>query len=699
MQKFNAMKTRSANALFSFFMAVGNVLGYAAGSYGNLYKVVPFTKTEACDVYCANLKTCFFISIFLLIVLVTFALISVKEPKFVREIREADQDGGSVPFFKEIIGALKHLKKPMWVLMLVTRLNWIAWFPFLLYNTDGMGKEAYGGAVGDALFDKGVRAAEDYRKHAGHYQNPAPDVKAAALSLFAILGIPQAVRGLNDDKQHSSFYVQHTAPAYPPVPQWKILTVASIAAGIQFGWALQLSLLTPYSQLLGVPHTWSAFIWLCGPMSGLLVQPIVGYYSDRTTSKFGRRRPFIAAGTFLVAISVFLIGYAADFGRSLGDDLNKKTKPRAVGLFVVGFWILDVANNTMQGPCRALLADLSGGNPRKTRSANALFSFFMAVGNVLGYAAGSYGNLYKVVPFTKTEACDVYCANLKTCFFISIFLLIVLVTFALISVKEPKFVREIREADQDGGSVPFFKEILGALKHLKKPMWLLMLVTCLNWIAWFPFLLYNTDWMGKEVYGGAVGDALFDKGVRAGALGLMLNAVVLGVISLAIIYLARGFNNAKWLWGIANFVLCICLAMTVWVTKAAEDYRKHAGHHQNPSPGVKAAALSLFAILGIPQAVTFSIPFALASIFSDSSGAGQGLSLGILNLAIVIPQMLVSVVAGQLDAAFGGSNLPAFILGSVAAAASGICALTVLPTPESELPTSKALGSTSFPGH
>ncbi|KAK6938506.1 hypothetical protein RJ641_032014 [Dillenia turbinata] len=389
----------------------------------------------------------------------------------------------------------------------------------------------------------------------------------------------------NDNKQHSSFYVQQTPAASPSVPLWEFGTVASIAAGVQFGWALQLSLDSLFSAL-GVPHTLTAIIWLCGPMSGLRVQPIVGYYSDCSTSKFGRRSPFIVAGTILVAISVFLVGYAADLGK------------------------------TLQG----IPADLSEGDPGKTRSANAMFAFFMAAGNVLGYAAGSNGNLYK----------------------------------------EPKFEKQINEAEQNGGSARFFKEIIGALKNLKKPMWLLMLVTCLNWIAWFPFLLYNTDWMGKEVYGGAVGDELFDEGVRAGALGLMLNAIVLGVTSLAIIYLARGFKNAKMIWGIANFVLCICLAMTLWVTKAAENYRKHADHYQNPSSSVKAGALTLFAILGMPQAVTYSIPFALASIFSESSGAGQGLSLGVLNLAVVVPQMVVALVAGQIDAAFGGSNLPAF---------------------------------------
>lgn len=137
-------------------------------------------------------------------------------------------------------------------------------------------------------------------------------------------------------------------PSSPPAPVRKFILVASIAAGVQFGWALQLSLLTPYVQLLGIPHIWSAFIWLCGPVSGLLVQPIVGYYSDRCTSRFGRRRPFIAFGAALVAVAIVLIGFAADLGYMAGDSLAKPSKPRAVAIFVVGFWILDVANNMLQ---------------------------------------------------------------------------------------------------------------------------------------------------------------------------------------------------------------------------------------------------------------------------------------------------------------------------------------------------------------
>ncbi|CAL0300662.1 unnamed protein product [Lupinus luteus] len=497
-------------------------------------------------------------------------------------------------------------------------------------------------------------------------------------------------------KKSNSLHVEALVPNESS-PVRKIIVVASIAAGVQFGWALQLSLLTPYVQLLGIPHKWSSFIWLCGPISGMLVQPFVGYHSDRCTSRFGRRRPFIAAGAIAVAVAVFLIGFAADLGHATGDDLAMQSRPRAIAIFVVGFWILDVANNMLQGPCRALLADLSAGDHKKTRKANAFFSFFMAVGNVLGYAAGSYSGLHKIFPFTVTKACDIYCANLKSCFFISIILLLTLTTIALIYVKERAFVRDekkLEEEEEETVTIPCFGELLGAFHELKKPMWILLLVTCLNWIAWFPFLLFDTDWMGKEVYGGSVGNGkaskAYDKGVRAGALGLMLNSVVLGVTSLGVEILARVVGSVKRLWGIVNFLLAISLAITVLVTKMAQHSRHFPDGDINadplpPTAAIKAAAFTLFSLLGIPLAITYSIPFALASIFSTTTGAGQGLSLGVLNLAIVIPQMIVSVLSGPWDDAFGGGNLPAFVVGAVAAAASGILCIVLLPSPPPEL--------------
>ncbi|ERN12617.1 hypothetical protein AMTR_s00025p00229310 [Amborella trichopoda] len=431
-------------------------------------------------------------------------------------------------------------------------------------------------------------------------------------------------------------------------PLSKLATAASIAAGIQFGWALQLSLLTPYVQQLGIPHTFSSFIWLCGPVSGMIVQPIVGYNSDRCRSRWGRRRPFIAAGAVLVMVATVLIGFSADLGYFMGDEIEgevKMRRPRAIVVFVLGFWVLDVANNMLQAPCRALLADLAGKNQSKTRSANGFYSFFMAVGNILGFAAGAFPNLHSLFPFTLTQACNAYCADLKSAFLLSNLLLLTLTTLSLTSISETAVPEErnghhnSHHDDEEEEREAFLGEIIRALRDLPRPMWVLLLVTSLNWLAWFPFLLFDTDWMGREVYWGSLNGnesdlEKYNAGVRVGSLGLMVNSVVLGATALVVEPMARRFRATR-LWGLVNFVLAFCLGFSVVVTKLAEFYG-------GATAGVAVLAVALFALMGVPLAVTYSIPFALASIFSRNSRAGQGLAMGVLNLAVVVPQVIAN---------------------------------------------------------
>lgn len=180
------------------------------------------------------------------------------------------------------------------------------------------------------------------------------------------------------DRRRSRTRPAAQEPARPKTPLRKLMRVASVACGIQFGWALQLSLLTPYVQELGIPHAFASVIWLCGPLSGFFVQPLVGHMSDRCTSRFGRRRPFIVAGATLIVVSVLIVGHSADIGWLFGD--RGESKVGAIAAFVVGFWLLDVANNTTQGPCRALLGDLTGKTNIK-HLCSYLYVFFLICDN------------------------------------------------------------------------------------------------------------------------------------------------------------------------------------------------------------------------------------------------------------------------------------------------------------------------------
>ncbi|XP_039022021.1 sucrose transport protein SUC4-like isoform X2 [Hibiscus syriacus] len=497
---------------------------------------------------------------------------------------------------------------------------------------------------------------------------------------------------------------RHRAGGRPPVRARirlrQLFRVASVACGIQFGWALQLSLLTPYVQELGIPHQWASIIWLCGPLSGLVVQPLVGHMSDRCNSRFGRRRPFIVAGAVSIIVAVLIIGHSADIGWLFGD--TDASRPRAIVAFVFGFWILSEKDH------------------RRTRVANAYFSLFMAIGNILGYATGSYSSWFKIFPFTRTAACNVDCANLKSAFYLDIIFISITTYVSVLAAKEvplgsveisTTFNEEGPEHSGGNAEEAFLWELFGTFKYFSGTIWIILSVTALNWIGWFPFLLFDTDWMGREIYGGEPNEGSnYATGVRMGSFGLMLNSVVLGITSVLMEKLCSK-RGAGFIWGVSSILMALCF-LSMLILSFVTNHMDYIGHDPPPA-GIVIAALLIFSVLGFPLAplrklqfnqsqlndllgsnhkasstrgcpnplfnITYSVPYALISTRIESLGLGQGLSMGVLNLAIVIPQVLVSVGSGPWDQLFGGGNSPAFAVAGVASLMSGLMAILAIP--------------------
>ncbi|XP_008778274.2 sucrose transport protein SUT4-like isoform X2 [Phoenix dactylifera] len=460
-----------------------------------------------------------------------------------------------------------------------------------------------------------------------------------------------------------------------------------VGAGVQFGWALQLSLLTPYIQTLGIKHAFSSFIWLCGPITGFVVQPCVGIWSDKCHSKYGRRRPFILAGCLMISLAVTLIGFSADVGYLLGDTKEHCStyngpRYRAAAVFVIGFWMLDLANNTVQGPARALLADLAG--PDQRNSANAIFCSWMALGNILGFSSGASGNWHRWFPFLTTKACCEVCGNLKAAFLVAVAFLMFCMLVTLYFAKEvPLEARPAQHlsdsspllnnslqrdhessqanlgkqdsgrgseilgkansdghldfsSDVDQDHIEAFRDgpgsvlinILTSLRHLPSGMHSVLLVMALTWASWFPFFLFDTDWMGREVYhGNPNGDPseslAYHKGVREGAFGLLLNSVVLGVSSLLIDPMCRRMG-ARFVWAMSNFIVFICMAATTITSLLSISQHSNGIQHViGENTAIKIAALVIFSILGFPLAITYSVPFSVTADLTADTGGGQ----------------------------------------------------------------------------
>ncbi|EEE69684.1 hypothetical protein OsJ_29321 [Oryza sativa Japonica Group] len=290
--------------------------------------------------------------------------------------------------------------------------------------------------------------------------------------------------------------------------------------------------MAPYNKTLGIPHALTSVMWLCGPIAGLIVQPCVGLYSDKCTSSLGRRRPFILTGCIIICISVIVIGFSSDIGYALGDtteDCKVYRGPRyhAAAAFILGFWLLDFSNNTVQGPARALMADLSGRHGPS--AANAIFCSWMALGNILGYSSGSTNDWHKWFPFLMTRACCEACANLKAAFLVAVVFLGLSTAVTMVFAREVA-LDPVAAAKRNEGEASGLLAVFKGMKNLPVGMPSVLIVTGLTWLSWFPFILFDTDWMGREIYHGRPDGSpaevtAFQEGVRQGAFGLLLNSL------------------------------------------------------------------------------------------------------------------------------------------------------------------------------
>ncbi|XP_020251065.1 sucrose transport protein SUT1-like [Asparagus officinalis] len=188
----------------------------------------------------------------------------------------------------------------------------------------------------------------------------------------------------------------------------------------------------------------------------------------------------------------------------------------------------------------------------------------MAFGNILGYASGSTGEWHNWLPFLNTSACCDACANLKGAFLVAVVFLLLSMLVTLIVAKEVPLSSIPGKGEEEHRAE--FLDIFRSIKNLPPGMPSVLLITGLTWLSWFPFILVDTEWMGREVFHGnpkgtpSQIDA-FDRGVRTGAFGLLLNSIILGIGSFTIEPLCRKLTP-RIVCVTSNFMLCLAMVAT-----------------------------------------------------------------------------------------------------------------------------------------
>ncbi|KAI9596149.1 major facilitator superfamily domain-containing protein [Syncephalis fuscata] len=325
-------------------------------------------------------------------------------------------------------------------------------------------------------------------------------------------------------------------------------------AGMQFIWTVELGYGTPYLLALGMPQNLLPLVWSAGPLSGLLIQPAVGAYSDVSTNRLGRRRPYI----------ILLDVWTQQKGHYSNDD--PVIGQMAIGIAVAGFFILDFSINAVQACLRALVVDVASLDSQSR--ANAWASRMLGIGSVIGYFTG-YLDLVFLFPELGTTQMEVLCS-------IGSIVFAVCIAWTCLMVREERYVRGM-DAQQHAWYKPL-RDVFHVLWHLPDPIQRLCTTQFFAWMAWFPFLFYSTTWIINVLMRdhSPTEPGFLDAATRAGTL----------VDSIVASWRLRG------VWIFSNVFFGIVLLST-WFARDVYD------------------ATIIVALCGLPWAVVLWVPFAM----------------------------------------------------------------------------------------
>ncbi|KAK2754984.1 sucrose transport protein [Colletotrichum kahawae] len=292
--------------------------------------------------------------------------------------------------------------------------------------------------------------------------------------------------------------------------------------GITFTWGIEMTYCTPYLLNLGLSKSNTSLVWVAGPLSGLVVQPIVGAIADESKSKWGRRRPFIVLGSIITAFALAILGFTKEI---VGIFVSDKETARifTIILAVLAIYVVDFAINAVMSCARSLIVDTL---PIEKQQTGAAWSSRMsAIGHMLGYIAGAVD----LVGIFGTWLGD---SQFQILTVIATFMMLFSSAVTCWAVTERVLVSTRQDPRQATGKFKVFRQIWSTLLHLPPRIQAICWAQFWSWIGWFPFLFYSTTWVGETYFrydaaadGKDSKDALGDIG-RIGSMALVIYSTI-----------------------------------------------------------------------------------------------------------------------------------------------------------------------------
>ncbi|KAK5990867.1 General alpha-glucoside permease [Cladobotryum mycophilum] len=264
------------------------------------------------------------------------------------------------------------------------------------------------------------------------------------------------------------------------------------AIGITFTWGIEMTYCTPYLLKLGLTKSSTSLVWVAGPLSGLIVQPIIGVLADESTSPWGRRRPLMLIGAIIVAVSLLVLGFTREIiGLFVGDDDEKAKRPTIV-LAVFSIYVVDFAINAVMSCSRSLIVDTLA--IEKQQAGAAWASRMSSVGHVLGYGAGA-------IDLVRLFGTGLGSTQFKQLTIIAAMSILASTTLTCWAVSEKVLVpADKSSAMHHQGYFKVFRQIYSTVLHLPPRIRVICWVQFWSWIGWFPFLFYSTTWIGETYF-------------------------------------------------------------------------------------------------------------------------------------------------------------------------------------------------------
>jgi maltose/moltooligosaccharide transporter len=416
------------------------------------------------------------------------------------------------------------------------------------------------------------------------------------------------------------------AQAKSPLPKpalsfWQIWNMSFGFLGIQFGWGLQMANMSPIYKYLGARDEDIPLLWLAAPLTGLIIQPIIGAMSDRTWGRLGRRRPYFLVGAILSSLALMAMPNCGQLWM-------------AAGLL----WILDASINVSMEPFRAFVADKLPEAQRGTGF--AMQSFFIGVGAVVaGMLPYILKNWFGVNSETGAE--NAIPLNVRISFYLGAAAFLGAVLWTIFSSDEypPDNLEAFRRKKSESrGLAHLAREIPDALAKMPGTMRRLALVQFFTWLGLFCMWLHFSNAVPVVFGSSDPHSELFKRGAEWAGVCYAVKDAVTFLAAFALMAASRSMARKR--------IHGICL------TLGGIGLLAIGFIHGEEQKGLLLGALALG---GVAWASILSMPYAILA--GALPAERMGVYMGIFNFFIVLPEIIAALTFGWLVKHLLGSNL------------------------------------------